>query len=168
MPKTAKLHGPAVENQAQAEGVLAEMAALERKMIQADLEMREACDLAKAKACEIKKPLESRYKELEAVIKKWAAMNKSLLFTERKTLDLAFGTLGFIASTQIRQMQDVSEQETLARIKSFGFAEAIRVSECVNKEAMEAWPEERLALVGCLRRTLDKWFCKPKQEKANR
>ncbi len=166
MAKKAKLNPSAVDNQAQAEGALAEMAALERKMIQADLDMRETCDAAKEKAREIKAPLEARYKELEAAIKKWATMNKSALFAERKSLDLAFGVFGFIASTGIRQMDGVTEPETLAKIKALGFTDALRIVEEVNKEAMESWPEERLALVGCLRRTVDKWHCKTKQEKA--
>lgn len=166
MAKTAKLHTSPVDTQAQAEGALAEMAALERKMIQADLDMREVCDAAKKEAGEIKAPLEARYKELEAALKKWATMNKSALFAERKHLDLAFGVIGFAAATAIRQMDGVPEEETLARIKQYGFADALRIVEQVNKEAMEKWTDERLALVGCLRRTVDRWHCKTKQEKA--
>ena len=166
MPKKPKLNGSIVDNQAQAEGALAEMAALERKIIQADLDMRETCDAAKQKAVDIKTPLEARYKELETAIKKWATMNKSVLFVDRKSLDLAFGTFGFKESTSIRQMNGVSEAETLTKLKALGMAEAIRIIEEVNKEAMEAWPEERLALVGCIRRTVDNWHCKTKQEKA--
>ena len=46
MARNGKLLPSLVDNQAQAEGALAEMAALERKMIQADLDMREVCDAA--------------------------------------------------------------------------------------------------------------------------
>ena len=91
-------------------------------------------------------------------------MNKATLFAERKSLDLAFGVIGFKAGTSVRQMDGVPEEETLAKLKQYGFAEGIRVIEQVNREAMETWPEERLALVGCLRRTSDKWHCKTKQE----
>ncbi|MDR2502942.1 MAG: host-nuclease inhibitor Gam family protein [Deltaproteobacteria bacterium] len=166
MAKKANLIPSLVDNQAQAEGALAEMAALERKMIQADLDMRDICDAAKQKNVDAKKPLEARYKELETAIKKWATMNKSVLFAERKSLDLAFGVFGFKAVTAIRQMDGVSEAETLAKIKALGFADAIRLIEEVNREAMEGWTEERLALVGCIRRSSDRWHCKPKQEKA--
>lgn len=155
-----------VDSQTQAEGALAEMAALERKMSQADLDMRETCDAAKKKAGDIKAPLKARYEELEAAIKKWATMNKSVLFVERKSLDLAFGKFGFEASSQIRQMDGVSIEETLEKIKALGFKEAIRIKEEVNTEAMEGWTDERLALVGRIRRVADKWFCKTKQEKA--
>jgi hypothetical protein len=53
----------------------------------------------------------------------------------------------------------------LAKLKQFGFTEGIRITETPDKEAMEKWPEDRLALVGCVRRTTDKWHCKPAQEK---
>ena len=167
MAKKATLHGPVVDDQKQAEGALAEMAALERKVAQAKLTMQEECDAAKARACEIITPLESRYKELEAALKKWATMNRSELFAERKTLDLAFGVIGFLASTKIKQMNGVSEAETLAKLKSFGFTDGIRVTETPDKEAMEKWPEDRLALVGCIRRITDNWQCKTKQEKTS-
>jgi phage host-nuclease inhibitor protein Gam len=165
MAKKATLHGPVVDDQRQAEGALAEMAALERKKAQAKLAMQEECDAAKAKANDIITPLEARYKELDAALKKWAIMNKSVLFAERKTLDLAFGVIGFIASTKIKQMNGVSEADTLAKLKQFGFVEGIRVTETPDKEAMEKWPEDRLALVGCVRSTTDNWHCKPAQEK---
>jgi len=166
MAKKAKLHPQTVDDLTQAEGALAEMAALERKMIQAALDMQEVCDTAKKKAAEIVAPLQARFKELEGGIKKWATMNKSTLFVERKSIDSPFGVFGFQASTSIRQMDGVKEAETLEKIKSFGFKDAIRTTEEVNKEAMENWPDERLALVGCKRQTGDKWYCKTKQEKA--
>lgn len=165
MAKKAKLHGPAVDDQKQAEGALAEMAALERKIMQATLAMREEVDAAKARAKEIIAPLEARAKELNAAVKRWATMNKSVLFAERKTLDLGFGVIGFIAGTKIIQMSGVSEEETLAKIKQYNFADALRIIEEVDREAMEKWPDERLALVGCVRRTSDNYQCKVNQEK---
>ncbi|MDR2055634.1 MAG: host-nuclease inhibitor Gam family protein [Desulfovibrio sp.] len=165
MAKKPVLHGPVVDDQKQAEGALAEMAALVRKMAQAKLAMQEECDAAKAKANDIITPLEARHKELDAALKKWATMNKSVLFAERKTLDLAFGVIGFIASTKIKQMNGMSEADTLAKLKQFGFVEGIRVMETPDKEAMEKWPDDRLALVGCVRSTTDKWHCKTKPEK---
>jgi phage host-nuclease inhibitor protein Gam len=166
MAKKAKLHPQTVDDLTQAEGALAEMAALERKILQALLDMREVCDTAKKRAGEIVAPLQARFKELEAGIKKWATMNKSTLFATRKSIDSPFGVFGFQASTSIRQMNGVSEEETLAKIKKMGFTDAIRTVEEVNKEAMEQWTDERLALVGCVRRTSDNWHCKTKQEKA--
>lgn len=164
MAKKAILHGPVIDDQMQAEGALAEMAALQRAMFKAELDARDICDAAKAKAQKIKATSETRYRELEAALKKWATMNKSDLFKERKNLDLAFGVIGFRAVNAIRQMDKVSEAETLARLQQLGFREAIRVAYGVNKEAMEGWPDERLALVGCRRMITDKWYCQPKQE----
>jgi phage host-nuclease inhibitor protein Gam len=161
----AKLHGPVVDEQRQAEGALAEMAALERKIAQATLEMQETCDAAKAEARGIITPLEARKKELEAAVKKWATMNKSVLFTEKKTLDLAFGVIGFHAGTKVRQMNGVSEEDTLAKLKQYGFTDGITITETPNREVMEKWPEDRLALVGCVLRTTDNWICKTKPEK---
>jgi phage host-nuclease inhibitor protein Gam len=165
MAKKPTLHGPIVDDKQQAEGALAEMAAVERKIALAKLEMQEEIDAAKTRAQDVITPLAARYKELETALKKWATMNKSVLFAERKSLDLTFGVIGFTAGTKIQQMNGVNEAETLEKLKRLGLTTAIRIIEEVNKDAMSAWPEERLALVGCVRRTSDNWFCKPAQEK---
>lgn len=160
-----KLPTVVVDDQTQAEGILAEIAAIDRKLTNVQVTMNEEIDAAKKKAADAKVPLEARRKELGAALKTWATMNKSVLFAKRKSLDLAFGSLGFQASSRIQQMNNVSEEETIGKIKQFGFNEGIRIAEVLDKEAMEKWTDDRLALVGLVRRNSDTYWCKVNQEK---
>lgn len=154
-----------VDDQTQAEGILAELAAIDRKLMSVQVAMNEEIDAAKQKASDAKVPLEARRKELAAALKTWATMNKSVLFAKRKSLDLAFGSLGFQAATKIQQMANVSAEESIAKIKQYGFKDGIRILEELDKEAMEKWTDDRLALVGLVRRGTDNYWCKVNQEK---
>ena len=127
--------------------------------------MQEEIAAAKKKAADAKVPLDARKKELGEAVKKWATMNKSVLFAKRKSLELAFGSLGFQAATKIQQMNGVSAEESVEKIKQFGFNEGIRIIEELDKEAMEKWTDDRLALVGLVRRSTDSYWCKVNQEK---
>lgn len=147
-----------VENRAQAEGALAEMAALERKKIAIEADMQEAIDLAKAQAAQAAAPVLARLKELGSGLAVWAKMHKAELFTQPRSMDLGFGTLGFRASEKIVQMDGINAEMTVARCKQYDFSDGLRVKEEPNKEAMLAWPEERLALVGVRRQKSDAFF----------
>ena len=161
----AKARSYVVDDVKQAEGALAEMAGIDRKLAQIEVDLNEEIDAAKKKALSAKTPLEARRKELDGAVKTWALMNKSVLFGERKSLDLGFGIIGFQATSRIQQMNGVSAGDTLEKLKKFNFTNAIRITETVNKEVMETWPEERLELVGVVRRESNFYFCKINQEK---
>lgn len=53
---------------------------------------------------------------------------------------------------------------TLEKLREYGFTDAIRTKDEVNKEAMAGWPDERLELVGMKRRHLDTFFIEIKVE----
>lgn len=156
---------PLVDDEKQADGALAEMAAIDRKLGTIAVDMNESISVAKEKAEEAAAPLKARRKVLNDELKKWASMNKAKLFASRKSLNLAFGVLGFRGSTAIHQMRGIKVDETLARLKKFNFTDGIRVVSQVDKEAMDSWPEDRLALVGLRRVDKDTFFCTPAQEK---
>lgn len=164
MVKKEKTRGPVIDDKAQAEGALAEMAALERKIALSRLAMQESIDLAKERSQEECTPLERRHKELFNGVKSWAKRNKASMFDKKRSLDLVFGVIGFQGSTKIQQMSGMSEEYTLEKLKGYGFKAGIRITEKVDKEAMEKWTDERLALVGLIRRTSDNYYCKIKQE----
>ena len=154
-----------VDDQEQAEGVLAEIAAIDRKLAQVEITMQEEIAAAKKKAADDKLSLEKRRKELNDSVKKWATMNKSILFEKRKSLDLAFGSFGFQASTTVQQMNGVSAEESIEKIEKFKFNDGIRIIKELDKEAIAKWPDERLALVGLVRRPKDTFWLKVNQEK---
>lgn len=147
-----------VETRAQAEGTLAEMAALDRKLAAIEAEMQEAMDLARARAAQAATPLQARRKELGNGVAVWAKMHKAELFAASRSLDLGFGTLGFRASVKVVQMDGINADMTVDRCKQYGFSDGLRVKEEPNKETMLAWPDERLALVGVRRQKSDTFF----------
>ena len=147
-----------VENRQQAEGTLAEIAAIDRKISAANTAMQEAIDLEKAKASQISSPLLARRKELADGLAVYARLNKAELFKKSKSLDLGFGIIGFRNSTKLVQISGVTAAMTLEKLHQFGFVEGIRSKEELNKEAMAGWADERLGTVGLKRQQSEGFF----------
>jgi phage host-nuclease inhibitor protein Gam len=103
-------------------------------------------------------PLQARRRELADAVAVFARLNRADLFTKAKSLDLAFGTIGFRASTRIVQMRGITSGMTLERLHQYNFTDGIRIKEEVDKERAADWPDERLELVGLKRQTSDTFF----------
>lgn len=153
-----------IENRAQAEGVLAEMAALDRKISVIETEMQEAIDMAKKKAAQAAAPLASRRKTLADALAVFAKLNRQDLFGKLKSVDLGFGVIGFRLSTKLVQLKGVTVEMTLEKLHQYGFTDAIRTKEEPNKEAMLGWPDERLETVGLKRQQTDAFFIEIKKD----
>lgn len=153
-----------VADRAQAEGALAEMAVLDRKIGGIEANMQEAIDSAKQRASQQANPLLARRKELADAVAVYAKLNRQELFAKAKSVDLGFGIIGFRASTRISQMRGITAEMTLEKLHQFNLADGIRVKEEVNREAALGWPDERLELVGLKRQMLDTFFIEIKKE----
>ena len=148
-----------VVDRAQAEGALAEMAALDRKIAAAEADMQEAIDNAKALAAQACAPLAARRKELADAVAVYAKLNRAELFRTAKSLDMGFG-----CSTKVVQINGVTPEMTLERLRQYNLTDGIRTKEEINKEAALGWPDERLELVGLRRRTADAFFIEIKKD----
>lgn len=153
-----------VEDRAQAECALAEMAALDRKLAGIESAMQEAIDTAKATASQQATPLIARRKELADAVAVYAKLNRQELFAKVKTLDMGFGVIGFRASTRISQVRGVTAEMTLEKLRQYGLSEGIRIKEEINKDTCMGWPDERLELVGLARKMLDTFFIEIKKD----
>lgn len=153
-----------VEDTKQAEGALAEIAALDRKLEAISGTMQESIDAAKAKAIQEATPLKARRKELADAVAVFAKLNRTALFVGVKSVDLGFGIIGFRASSKIVQVNGVTAEMTLEKLHQYNFLDAIRVKEEVNKEAALNWPSERLELVGLRKQESDTFFIEIKKE----
>lgn len=154
-----------VESREQAEGTMAEVAAIDRKLKALKVAMNEEIDAAKEKAARNSAPLEARRKELESGLAVFATLNRKDLFPDgTKSLDLGFGVIGFRASTRIVQQNNVSAAVTLERLRQFGFLEGIRTKEEINKDAMTDWTAEKLETVGLRRQKSDGFFVDVKED----
>lgn len=139
----------------QAEGVLAEMSAIGRKLSLIEGAMNEEIDDAKARAQQEGASLIARYNELEKAVKAFGTLNKSRLFFEKRSLELAFGTISFRQSTRITLQNRVTEEMALQALRELGLSEGIRVKEELDRTAMSDWPDSKLETVGMKRRTVD-------------
>lgn len=153
-----------VADRAQAEGALAEMAALDRKIGVIEADMQESIDLAKAQASQKANPLLARRKELADAVAIYAKLNRQELFTKGKSLDMGFGIIGFRASTRIAQIRGITAEMTLEKLRQYNFTEGIRIKEEINKDAALGWPDERLELVGMKRQMLDTFYIEIKKD----
>jgi len=148
----------------QVEGALAEIAALDRKLGAVENSLNETIDAAKQRAKDESAHLLSRRKELAEAVGAYATINKAELFKGRKSLDLAFGLIGFRQSTQIVQLNKITKDMTLEKLLEYNFTDGIRIKTEINKEGMLGWPDERLQLVGMKRRLTDTFFIEVKAE----
>lgn len=148
----------------QVEGALAEMAQIDRKLSEIENSLNDTIDSAKDRAQSESDPLLTRRKELANAVGTFATMQRAELFKEKKSLDLAFGTIGFRQSTQIVQINKITKEMTLEKLSEYNFSDGLRVKFDINKEAMASWPDERLQLVGLKRRQLDAFFIEIKAE----
>ena len=139
----------------QAEGVLAEMSAIGRKLSLIEGAMNEEIDDAKARAQQEGAALIARYNDLEKAVKSFGTLNKSRLFAEKRTLELTFGTISFRQSTRITLQHRVTEEMALQALRELGLSEGIRTKEELDRTAMSDWPDSKLETVGMKRRTVD-------------
>lgn len=153
-----------VADRAQAEGALAEMAALDRDLSGIEVEMQERIDAAKAEASQKSLALVTRRKELADAVAVFAKLNRQELFAKAKSLDLGFGVIGFRLSTKIAQTRGITVEMTLEKLRQYGLADGIRIKEEINKEAALGWPDERLELVGLRRQQTDTFFIEVKKD----
>ena len=148
-----------------AESALMELASLERKTRAITDEANEKIDALKEAAKAETAPLETRKKAITDALGTFLKMNRAEVLGSRKSVELAFGLLGFRASTAICQMRGISSEMTLERLKNAGLKEGIRIKEELDKDAMRGWPDERLALVGLTRQEKDQFYVELKAEK---
>lgn len=154
-----------VESREQAEGTMAEIAALARKLAALEVTMNMEIDAAKAKSAQASAPLKARRKELESGLAVFAKLNRSTLFPGKsKSLDLGFGVIGFQASSRIVQQNGIEPAVTLERLHKFGLVEGIRTKEEINRDAMTDWTAEKLETVGLRRQKSDGFFVEVKED----
>ncbi len=164
MPPRTKPNPEIIADRRQAEGALAEMAQLDRKLEAIEHDMQESIDAAKMEASQQSVALQARRKELADALAVYAKLNRQELFAKAKSVDLGFGVIGFRASTRIVQLRGVTAEMTLDKLRQYNFTDGIRVKEEQNKENMLGWPDERLELVGVKRQTSDTFFIEVKRD----
>jgi len=138
-----------------ADNALREIGELNRKLQAIDADKADRIDAIKADAKAQAEPVQERVKTLEAGLELFALIHKDELFADRKTRTLVFGEIGFRKSTKLKTLTKWTWEKVLGAIKDFGFLDAVRIKESVDKDALKQWPDDRLEMVGVVRHEAD-------------
>jgi phage host-nuclease inhibitor protein Gam len=149
-----------IKDLAATNAALFEIAQLRSKLQIIDAQANEQINIIKDKAESQAKTHLDRVEALENGIYAFSQYNKDELFSEKKkTQELQFGYIGYRKSTKV-----TTKRDTLEKLKEFGFEDAIRTQEAINKEVLKDWPDERLKMVGAKKRSDDSFWYEIKEE----
>ena len=148
-----------------ADSAMMELAGIERDLRAEEDAMNDKIALLKEEAKAKAALLEAQKKAIASALCVFLKMNKAELLKDKKSVELAFGVMGFRASTSIKQMNGISAESSLQLLKDKGLPEGIRIKEELDKEAMRGWPIARLNLVGLTRQDKNEFFIELKEEK---
>lgn len=153
-----------ITDRVEAQAALREIAGLDRELSKIEADMNETIDQAKANAATDAADFEARRKELVNGLAYFAEVNKGALFKKKRSLKLKFGVIGFRMSAAIKGLPKNTLAMVLEKVKSYGFTDAVRLKEELNKDVMRAWTKEKLATVGAQLVVKDEFYIEINQE----
>ena len=135
----------------QADNVLRELCEIKRTRALIEDSLNHSIDYFKTEAAAEDAPHAARQMVLETALEQYAAFNKDTLFKDKKSIDLVFGALSFRKSTSLKTLSKWTWAMVLEKLKDLGMKKGIRVKEEPDKEAMRAWDDATLEMVGVKR-----------------
>ena len=142
---------------------LAELAGIKRQISDIETELNQDIDRLKKTAEAKSARLKTRTEALENGLFAFGEFNADI-FAKKRTIELNFGSIGRRRATRVAPKGRTSWKLVLGKIKDLAFTEAIRTKETVNKDVLETWPDERLALIDTERKTRDVFWYEIKEE----
>ena len=164
MPKRTKPDAMVISTPKQAVDAMKELKAVNREIAVINLTLDGEIDAAKKKAATISAPFIDRVNQLSTALINYGHHNKADIFKKKRSVETPFGEFGFRKSTVLQCLPKFKLAIVLEKLRDFGFTEAIKTKESVDKEAMREWPEERLASVGMKRVEKDTFYIELNQE----
>lgn len=163
--KKVEVKIPVVETLEQANVILAEIAESQREIDLINTGLNEKIDDMKKKAEAECAPLAGAIEEREQALARFAEANKDTLFKKPKSRVLSFGELGFRSSTStVLLNRQWNWGKVLEVLKQKRLGKYIRTKQEVDKEAVRALSERRLAGVGLKVKQEDSFFYEVKEE----
>lgn len=151
-----------VKNLDEANAALAEIGTLNAKLSVIDAVATKKIGAIKEKAANDGEEARDRIRELESALSLYAEYNKLELFKERKSVPLAYGTIGYRLSTKVS-----IKKTTLELLKKLFPGRGIRIKEEVDKEELKEWEDSALASVDAAKIETDTFFYEVNQEEVN-
>lgn len=165
MAKEKKQSAREIADLVGADGVLRELAEIDRGLATIETTLNAKVDNLKKAADAEASPMREHREELAAALMAFAEDRKVEIFVGAKSVELTFGTIGFRESTKLKPASKRTTWEmVLERLRELGEKSAIRTSEQINKETLEGWTEEKLVLIGVRRWQEDRFWFELKRE----
>lgn len=156
-----RIEGTVLEGWNDVDSCLMEIGKIDRELGLLEASANEQIDRVKNNTKASAQPLHDKKAGLELAIKEYCEANR-VEFAKVKTKALTFGSVGFRLTTKI-MIKRVAE--TLQALKDLSLIQCIRTKEEPDKEAMNALPDETLAVVGAARKTENVFGYEINQEK---
>ncbi len=152
-----------INNIDDAREALKEIAILQNKLDQLDAEATKKISEIKEKIAKQGEVSRDRIKVLGSSLALYADYNKPDLFTDKKSLDLNWGIIGFRLSTKVS-----IKKTTLELLKKLFPGKAVKVEEKVSKDELSDWKDEDLAQVDAAKIAEDTFFYELNKEAINK
>jgi len=147
-----------------ADRVLKELCELEAQIERIDSDGDARIAKIKEDTAKYGKPLRDRVKELTATLKAFSDYHKGEFFKEKKSLDRAFGIIGYRKTPPSIS----TSKNTVDLLKKLGMKEYIRVREEADKEKMLSLDDDQLAQVEAVKKSKEEFYVQPKRETVNK
>lgn len=155
---------PTVNTLEEADVMLSEIAARKRNIDLIKAGLNESVDALKVKAAAEIAPISLEVEALEQALARFGEANKDTLFAKVKSRALAFGEIGFRASTKaVLLNRKWTWERVLAALKEKALG-CIRVKEEVDKDALRGLKPEDMEAVGVKLQKDDGFYYELKEE----
>ena len=137
-----------------------ELSAIDTKADQAIAKIKEEATLNG-------KSLRKSIIELEQALAIYSDYNKGELYTEKRSIELGYGRMGYHKSTKISIKNKPNDKSTLYLLKTLFKGKGIRIKEEVNKEELKDWSNEKLIQVNAKKIIMDNFYYEIEREQIN-
>lgn len=163
MPRTRIASPQQIKTLNDANQALKEIGALQIQLEVIDGEASKEIGLIKERAAKDGEKARAKIKNLEQALALFGEYNKADLFSEKKTVELSYGSIGFRLSTKVK-----TKKNTLELLKKLFPGKAIRIEEKINKEELKDWEDKDLAKVDAAKVTEDTFGYEVNKEEVNK
>lgn len=134
----------------QADGILGEIKTVTEKMITIETEAdRAIAELTEGYAARLL-PLRAGLKQKEKEIVSLMKAGKAGIFGGKDMLRLINGVLFHASEEKV-----TIPRGTLAKVEELGFDEAIKIAKSLDRSIINAWPDEKLEMIGTRREMVE-------------
>jgi phage host-nuclease inhibitor protein Gam len=157
-PKASK-----IKNNNEANTALGKIAICELKLSEIDGDASIEVGKIKEQAAKAGEALRREIQSLGEGVNLYADYNKDELFSNKRSVDFSYGTIGFRKSTKVK-----TKKSTLELLKKLFQGKGINVKESIDKTVLSEWDDELLAQVDAAKVTDDTFYYETNKDEVNK